>query len=135
MTQTIADLGPLAWLEYPGVDSAVLTRSQPLTRAVEGDNRPGIGHAITKAVSDAGINMSLVMAQVVGRRYSALFGFENEADASKAATLNKTALHPSYYERLVANKTHDNLAEWTAYLRGQTIGTEGSNSSRSAKQS
>jgi hypothetical protein len=52
MTQTIAGLGPLAWLEYPGVDSAVLTRSQPLTRAVEGDNRPGIGHAITKAVSD-----------------------------------------------------------------------------------
>jgi hypothetical protein len=40
----------------------------------------------------------------------------DKADASKAATLNKTALHPSYYERLVANKTHDNLAEWTAYL-------------------
>ena len=35
--------------------------------------------------------MSFVMAQVVGRRYSALFGFENEADTSKAATLIKRA--------------------------------------------
>jgi hypothetical protein len=31
------------------------------------------------------------MAQVAGRRYSAVFGFENEADASKAATLIKAA--------------------------------------------
>jgi hypothetical protein len=29
------------------------------------------------------------MAQVVGRRYSALFDFEKEADASNAATLIK----------------------------------------------
>jgi hypothetical protein len=31
------------------------------------------------------------MAQVVGRRYSALLDFENEADASKAVTLIKRA--------------------------------------------
>ena len=35
--------------------------------------------------------MGFVMAQVVGRRYSAVFGFEHEADASKAATLIKRA--------------------------------------------
>ena len=58
---------------------------------VEGDNRPGLGHAIAKAVGDAGINMSFVMAQVVGRKYSAVFGFESEVDASKAATLIKSA--------------------------------------------
>jgi hypothetical protein len=58
---------------------------------VERDNRPGLGHAIAEAVGDAGINMSFAMAQVVGRRYSAVFGLENEADASKAATLIKTA--------------------------------------------
>ena len=60
-------------------------------QVVEGDNRPGLGHAIAKAVGDAGINMSFVMAQVVGRKYSAVFGFENEVDASKAATLIKRA--------------------------------------------
>ena len=30
-------------------------------------------------------------AQVVGQKYSAIFGFENDADASKAATLIKKA--------------------------------------------
>ena len=63
----------------------------PCSQLVEGDNRPGLGHTIAKAVGDAGINMSFVMAQVVGRRYSAVLGFEHEADASKAATLIKRA--------------------------------------------
>jgi len=35
--------------------------------------------------------MSFMVAQVVGRRFSAVFGFENEADAGKAATLIKKA--------------------------------------------
>jgi hypothetical protein len=64
----------------------------PCSQLVEGDNRPGLGHAIAKAIGDAGINVSFVMAQVVGRRYSALFGFENDAYASKAATLIKRAM-------------------------------------------
>jgi hypothetical protein len=34
------------------------------------------------------------MAQVVGRRYSALFGFENEADTAKATALIKKATAP-----------------------------------------
>ena len=71
--------------------TAGLAPSSIPTLLVEGDNRSGLGHAIAKAVGDAGINMSFVMAQVVGRRYSALFGFESEADASKAATLIKRA--------------------------------------------
>lgn len=56
---------------------------------VEGDNKPGLGHAVAKAIGDAGINMGFVMAQVVGRKYAAVFGFENQADANKAATLIK----------------------------------------------
>jgi hypothetical protein len=71
--------------------TAGLAPSSISTLLVEGDNRPGLGHAIAKAIGDARINLSFVMAQVVGRRYSALFGFENEADASKAATLIKRA--------------------------------------------
>jgi hypothetical protein len=61
---------------------------------VQGDNRRGLGHALAKAIGDAGINLSFVMAQVVGRRYSAMFGFENEADAAKAAALIKKASAP-----------------------------------------
>jgi hypothetical protein len=58
---------------------------------VEGDNKPGLGHTIAKALGEAGINMSFVMAQVVGRKYAAVFGFENQADANKAATLIRKA--------------------------------------------
>src|SRR5260370_28126859 len=46
---------------------AGLAPSSISTLLVESDNRPGLGHAIAKAVGDAGINMSFVMAQVVGQ--------------------------------------------------------------------
>jgi len=74
--------------------AAGLAQSQVPILLVEGDNRQGLGHAITKALGEAGINLSLLMAQVVGRRYSALFGFENEADAAKATALIKKAAAP-----------------------------------------
>jgi hypothetical protein len=58
---------------------------------VEGDNKPGLAHAVAKAIGDAGINLGFLVAQVVGRRYSAIVGFENEADANNAAALIKKA--------------------------------------------
>jgi len=57
----------------------------------EGDNQPGLGYAMVKALADAGINLRFVLAQVIGRRYSALFGLESEDDARKAVTLIKRA--------------------------------------------
>ena len=74
--------------------AAGLAQSPLPTLLVQGDNRQGLGHAIAKALGEAGINLSLLMAQVVGRRYSALFGFDNEADAAKAAALIKKAAAP-----------------------------------------
>ncbi len=56
---------------------------------IEGDNRAGLGYAVAKAVADSGINVSFLMTQVVGRRYAAVFGFENDTDATKAAALIK----------------------------------------------
>jgi hypothetical protein len=58
---------------------------------VEGDNKPGVGHAITQALADAQINLGFLMTQVVGSRYSAIIGFESEADAAKAVGLVKKA--------------------------------------------
>jgi hypothetical protein len=58
---------------------------------VEGDNKPGLAHSIAQAVADAGVNLSFLVAHVVGRRYAATFGFENEADAKKASALIKKA--------------------------------------------
>jgi len=61
------------------------------TLLVDGDDRPGLGAAIARGVAEAGINMIFLMAQVVGRRYSAIIGFDSAADAKKAAALIKKA--------------------------------------------
>jgi hypothetical protein len=46
---------------------------------------------MTQAIAEAGINLSFMVAQVAGRRYSAVFGFESEADAARATALIKKA--------------------------------------------
>jgi len=71
--------------------AAGLTASSIPTLLVEGDNRAGLGAATAKALADAGINLSFLVAQVIGRKYSALFGFETAQEASKAAALIKRA--------------------------------------------
>jgi hypothetical protein len=68
---------------------AGLSASSIPTLLVEGDNKPGLGHTIARAIADAGINLGFLVAQVIGRRYSAVIGFEDESDASKAAALIK----------------------------------------------
>ncbi len=70
--------------------AGLLASSIP-TLLVEGDNRAGLGHAFAKATASAGINIGFMVAQVVGNRYSAVFGFSSDADADRAAALIKQA--------------------------------------------
>jgi hypothetical protein len=58
---------------------------------VEGDNRAGLGYATAQAIADAGISLDFLMAQVVGKKYSAVFGFESDADAAKCAAIIRKA--------------------------------------------
>ena len=53
---------------------------------VQGDNRPGLGHAIAQAIAEAGIKLTWLTVQVIDTRFSAVIGFASEA-ASKQATL------------------------------------------------
>lgn len=68
-----------------------LSASSIPTLHVEGDNRLGLGYEIARALADAGINISFQVAQVIGRRFSAVFGFESDGAARRAATLIKKA--------------------------------------------
>ena len=61
---------------------------------VEGDNRAGLGYAITRAIADAGLNIAFLVTQVIGRKYTCVLGFENDADAARAAALVKKATAP-----------------------------------------
>ena len=58
---------------------------------VEGDDRPGLGYATAQAIADAGISLDFLVAQVIGKKYSAVFGFESDADAAKCAAIIRKA--------------------------------------------
>jgi hypothetical protein len=59
---------------------------------VQGDNRPGLGHAIAQAIGEAGINVLFLVAQVIGTRFSAVMGFEDETSSERATRLIKKAV-------------------------------------------
>jgi len=106
-----ADLQVVMGYRYPGEESKAAIELYPVTGKksvgaareaglsassipallVEGDNRAGLGHAISQAIADAGINLRFLVAQIVGRKYSAVFGFESEADAAKGAAVIRKA--------------------------------------------
>ena len=70
---------------------AGLSASSIPTLLVDGDDKPGLGLVIAKAMAEVGVNMAFFVAQVVGRRYSAVIGFDSDADAKTAAGLIKKA--------------------------------------------
>src|SRR5207253_5986067 len=96
---------------FPGAESKAAIDIYPVTRKksaaaaaeaggsasaipallVEGDNRPGLAYATAQAIAGAGVNMDFLVAQVVGRKYSAVFGFESDADATKCAAIIRKA--------------------------------------------
>ncbi|HSB60137.1 MAG TPA: hypothetical protein VLI67_00360 [Vicinamibacteria bacterium] len=91
-TQSVVELYPVA-----GKKVAAALMGKGLGPAgipsllVTGDNRPGMGHAMARALGEAGINMSFLVAQTAGRKFSAVFGFGSEADADRAGKLIKKA--------------------------------------------
>ena len=58
---------------------------------VEGDNRAGLGARMARGIADAGVSISFLMAETVGRKFSAVFGFESDADATTAARAIKSS--------------------------------------------
>jgi hypothetical protein len=69
-----------------------LTPGGAPTLLVVGDNRPGLANRIAEALAQSGVNIAFLVAQVVGRRYSAVFGFASEADLDKASDRIRAAV-------------------------------------------
>src|ERR1700747_1322845 len=91
-TKAAIELYPVAGKKVTAAASeAGLSASSIPTLLVEGDDGPGLGLAIAQALTDAGINMTFFVAQAVGRRFSAVLGFESETDTKKATPLIKKA--------------------------------------------
>ena len=90
--KAVIELHPLAGRKVTSAAQQVgLAASSIPTLLVEGDNKPGLAHKIAQAVAEAGVNLSFLVAQVLGKRFVATLGFETEADAKKAVSLIKNA--------------------------------------------
>ena len=84
------ELYPIAGKKVTAAASeAGLSASSIPALLVKGDDKPGLGFAIAQAIAGAGINMTFFVAQAVGRKFSAVLGFETEAAAKTAAPLIK----------------------------------------------
>ena len=91
-TKAAVELYPVATKKTTAAaQGAGLAPSSIAAVLVEGDNRAGLGSSMARALADAGLNLDFLVAQVIGRKYSAVIGFESETDADKAAGLIKKA--------------------------------------------
>jgi hypothetical protein len=73
---------------------AGLTASDIPCLLVEGDDRPGLGAALGRALAEGGINIAFLMAVTMGRRFTAVIGFADEGTARAAAPIVKRAASP-----------------------------------------
>ena len=56
---------------------------------VQGSNRAGLGYQTARAIAEAGINLAFFVAQVVGTKFSAVYGFDSVTDRDRAVKLLK----------------------------------------------
>ena len=92
-TRAVVEVAPLGTRTLArAAEAAGLAPGGAPTLLVLGDNRPGLANRIARALAESGVNIAFLVAQVVGRRYSAVFGFENEADLDKAADRIRAAV-------------------------------------------
>jgi len=89
-SRAIIELSPVTGKKATAAAQAAgLSPSGIPTLRVEGDDRAGVVHAIAQSMAGAGINIAFLIAQAVGRKFSAVVGFESDADAKTAAGLIK----------------------------------------------
>jgi hypothetical protein len=70
--------------------AALLSASQIPCLLVEGDDRPGLGAEMARAIAQESVNVAFLVAETIGRRFSAVFGFRSDADAATAAKAIKS---------------------------------------------
>ena len=86
---------PVAGRKAMAAASAAGVYASPIAcLLVEGDDRAGLGAAMARAIADAGVNISFMMAETIGRKFSAVFGFQSDGDAATASKAIKSAAKP-----------------------------------------
>ncbi len=89
-TKAAVELFPIAGKKVSAAAQAAgIAASAMPALLVTGDDKPGMGSAMAKGLAEAGINVDFLVAQVIGRKYSAVLGFDKEEDARRASAVIK----------------------------------------------
>jgi len=111
LARSAADVKVLMAYRYPGDDTRGAVELYPISGKkaaaaaqaaglasadipallVEGSNRAGLGFETSSAIAAAGINLAFLVAQVIGSKFAAVYGFGSEVDRRKALSLLKKA--------------------------------------------
>lgn len=91
-SRAVLELAPVTGkAAFAAARLAGLAPSDIPTLVVEGPDARGLGLAQSRALEEAGINVAFLVAQVLGGRFSAVYGFDSEKDAERAVRLLKRA--------------------------------------------
>ncbi len=90
--RSVVELAPISGSRATGAARASgLAASPILCLVVDGDDRPGLGQAITSALGEAGINIHFLVALAAGKKYRVVFGFGPEVNLSTATRAIRSA--------------------------------------------
>lgn len=92
---SVVELAPVSGVKATrAAESAGLAASSIPCLLVEGDNRPGLGHAIASALGGAGINIQFLVTLVAGKRYRTVLGFGEAVDLALVTKVVRSAAAP-----------------------------------------
>jgi hypothetical protein len=92
-TRSVIEVAPVTGAKATrAAQAARLSESKIPCLLVEGDNGPGIGHAMTEALGAAGVNIHFTMALAVGKRFRTVFGFGPEANLDEITRTIRTSV-------------------------------------------
>ena len=82
----IIEVGPISGKKQTDAAAeAGFAASTKPTLLIEGDDRPGLGFEIAKAIADLGVSISFDVTQVIAKKFCGVYGFQSEEFARKAA--------------------------------------------------
>ncbi len=94
--RSVIEVFPVTGKKATGAAGAAGLAASPIPcLLVEGDDQPGLGSRMARAVADQGVNLAFLIAETVGKRFSAVFGFESDGDATRATQALKAAAKPA----------------------------------------
>jgi len=116
--RSVIEVFPVTGKRATAAASAVGLAASPLPcLLVEGDDQPGLGSRMARAVAEQGVNLAFLVAETVGRRFSAVFGFESDGDAARATQAIKAAAKPAKPAAKPKRKAAKKAAKKTARRR------------------